>query len=140
MGSTNCKLFPKIIDIPPGLFQGVRLNTAIIGTKSKTIGNMKVNTTDPNNQFFIIQITDDSIFGDLNINIPNLTEYYLTKEGLIIRGFDEILPNIEIKLILSNSDNNSLFKLQLLIRKTITIKCQKCTKTLIDIQLVGEKE
>lgn len=105
------------------------------------ISTLQLDITNPNLPVFKLEILDDTIIGDLILDIPDLSDYSSTLEGFVIRGTDNKCPNISIKLILTNPvRDDELFRLQLIIRDTkIGRDCKRCNKDLINIELIGQK-
>lgn len=105
---------------------------------NEPIASIQLDVSNPNLPFFIFEILDDSIFQ--NINIDNMTDYAIFKEGFIIRAIDSKNPNISLKLVLTNPKNDTeSLRLQLIVRKTkISKNCIKCVKELVNIQLIGQ--
>lgn len=107
-------------------------------TNNELSANIQLDVTNPNLPVFVLEIFDDTLFENIDINITNLNDYYCTKEGFIIRAVDDNCPELELKMILTNPDNDrEWFRLRLIIRERKI--CSKCVKELINVTLIGEK-
>lgn len=100
-----------------------------------------IQLTEEENPSFVLEIIDETIIGDIDITINDLDNYSLEQEGFVIRATDSKRPELELKMIVTNPVDldTEYFRMKFIIRKTKTVKCAKCVKTLVDVTLIAPK-